>query len=230
MAYRTPSVENVKLGNNIEPENTNVAEFETGYQFSDNSYLTANLYDITTRNAIVYFYNNGTEGYHNSGSTGTRGFEIDYKIKSNFGYADVNVAYYTARGKTKSENYRVTENENLLLAFPGLVTNFLLSMRVNKSISLNPSLTWMGSRYDISGMDAEGNSIYVKYNPELIANIFASLSHPKMKGFNASVGCANIFNAKLQYIQPYNSNHAALPGRSREFRITLRYDLIAGKK
>ncbi|CAN5502530.1 TonB-dependent receptor [soil metagenome] len=137
-AYRTPSIENIQLGQNMQPEKTNVAEFETGYQFSINSYLTANIYDITTSNAIVYSYMNGEEGYHNSGSTGTRGFEVDYKIKSGFGYADFNVAYYTARGKEKSESYQVNTDDDRLLAFPGLVVNSFLNFRVNDKLSINP--------------------------------------------------------------------------------------------
>ena len=224
-AYRTPSIENIRLGKDIQPEKTNVAEFETGYQFSDNSYLTANFFDITTYEAIVYFYNNGSEGYHNSGKTGTRGFELDYKIKSNFGYNDFNVAYYTARGKSKSENYGVNTNDDLLLAFPGLTVNWLLNLRINKVIDINPSVSWCGMRYDITGIDAEGNNTYKVHKPELLANIFAGLNHLKIKGLSASVGCANVLNEKTEFIQPYNSNHAPLPGRSREFRITLRYDV-----
>ena len=229
-AYRSPSIENIRLGHNIEPEQTNVAEFETGYQFSNNSYLTANIFDITTYKAIVYFYDRGIEGYHNSGSTGTRGFEIEYKIKSRIGYADFNVAFYSARGKEKSESYQVTTDENMLLAFPGIVANAILSLKANKYFNLNPSFTWMGSRYDFIGTDAEGNSTYNKYKPELMANVFVGLQHPKLKSFSASIGCANIMNIEGQFIQPYNSNHAPLPGRSREFRITLRYDLESNRK
>ena len=229
MAFRNPSIENIRLGRDIQPEKTNVAEIETGYQFSDNSYLTANIFDITTRNAIVYYYNGG-DAYHNSGSTGTRGFEIDYKYKNALGYADFNIAYYTARGKEKSENYLVPTNTDMLLAFPGLVANGLVNIRLSDRISLNPSLSWIGSRYEIAGLDAEGNNIFKKRRPELIANVFAGLQQYKVKGLSVSAGCANIFNSKNRFIQPYNSNHAPLPGRSREFRVTLRYDLDQSKK
>ena len=229
-AFRSPSIENIRLGEDITPENTSVAEFETGYQFSDFSYLTANFFDVTTHDAIVYFYDNGDEGYHNSGSTGTRGFEIDYKIKSGFGYSDLNIAYYSALGKIKSENYQVTTDENLLLAFPGLVMNWLLNLKVNEQISINPSVSWVGQRYDITGTDADGNNTYKKHRPELLANLFAGIDHLKIKGMSASIGCANLLNEKGAFIQPYNSNHAPLPGRSREYRITIRYDLDGSKK
>ena len=212
-AFRKPSIENIRLGESIQPEKTNVAEFETGYKFSDHSYLTANIFDITTHNAIVYFYEDGNEGYHNSGSTGTRGFEIDYKIKSIFGYTDMNVAYYSARGKTKSENYRVSTDDVLLLAFPGLVANWLLNLKLSEMVSINPSVSWRSERYDISGIDAEGNNTYKKYKPEFLANIFAGFDNLKVKGLSASVGCANLLNEKNSFIQPYNSNHAPLPGR-----------------
>jgi outer membrane cobalamin receptor len=229
-AYRTPSIENIRLGNNIEPEKTNVAEFETGYHFSENSYMTANVFDITTHDAIVYYYLNDTEGYHNSGRTGTRGFEIDYKIKSNFGYFDLNVAYYTAKGKTKSESYAVTTDEAALLAFPQLAVNGLLNLKLSRYISLNPSVSWMGHRYDFTGVDAEGSGVYQKHKPQFLANIFAGMDQLRSKGIGISVGCANVFNAKGEFIQPYNSNHAPLPGRSREFRVTVRYDLDKNKK
>ena len=59
---------------------------------------------------------------------------------------------------------------------------------------------------------------------------WGTVSNVKLKGLSASIGCANILNAKQQFIQPYNSNHAPLPGRSRELRITLRYNLEKNKK
>ncbi len=229
MAYRTPSIENIRLGQNIDPENTNVAEFETGYKFSENSFITANVFDITTHNAIEYFYINDVEGYRNSGSTGTRGFEIDYKFKNSFGYVDFNVAYYTARGKEKSDSYSVG-NDDMLLAFPGFVANSILNLRLNDKISISPSLSRIGKRYAISGVDAEGISTYRKLKPEVLINAFVGLQHPKLKGLNASIGCANIFNANAAFIQPYNSNHAPLPGRSREFRIIIRYLLESSKQ
>lgn len=228
-AYRTPSIENIRLGENIDPEKTNVAEFETGYQFAENSYLTANVYDITTYNVIEYFYINNKEGYHNAGSTGTRGFEVDYKFKNSFGYADLNVAYYSARGKEKSDSYRVN-NDDMLLAFPGFVANCVLNIQLNDKVNISPSFSRIGKRYEVSGVDAEGLSTYSKLKPEVMANFFLGLQHLKIKGLNASIGCANIFNAQSKFIQPYNSNHAPLPGRSREFRIIIRYLLESNNK
>ena len=228
-AYRTPSIENIRLGENIDPEKTSVAEFETGYQFAENSYVTANVYDITTYNAIEYFYSDNAEGYHNSGSTGTRGFEVDYKFKNSFGYANLNVAYYSARGKEKSDSYRVNDDD-MLLAFPGLVANCVLNIKLNDKVSISPSFSRIGRRYEVSGMDAEGLSTYNKLKPEVMANLFVGLQYPKLKGLNASVGCANIFDAQSKFIQPYNSNHAPLPGRSREFRIIIRYLLESNNK
>jgi hypothetical protein len=175
----------------------------------------------------VYFYNENGDGYRNSGSTGTRGFEVDYKIKNALGYADFNLAYYCAKGKSKSENYMVSEENHMLLAFPGITASSLINIRITDWFSLNPSLTWMGSRYEVSGTDEEGNNTYLKHDPSLLANFFAGL---KTKRFNVSAGCANLLNKRAEYIQPYNSNHASLPGRSREFRIIVRYDLIKGKK
>ena len=55
-AFRTPSVENINLGMNIRPEKTTTVEFETGWNVTESWSLIANVFDITTTDPIVYFY------------------------------------------------------------------------------------------------------------------------------------------------------------------------------
>ncbi|MBL7949215.1 MAG: hypothetical protein JNN19_09510, partial [Bacteroidia bacterium] len=38
--------------------------------------------------------------------------------------------------------------------------------------------------------------------------------------------CINLFNEPVDYLQPYNSNHAPLPGPSRELRLRLTYRFL----
>ena len=119
---------------------------------------------------------------------------------------------------------------DLLLAFPGFAANGILNLQLNDKMNISPSLSWIGERYQVSGIDAAGESIYSKESPQWIGNLFVGLKHPKLKGMNVSLGCANVFDTPVTFIQPYNSNHAPYPGRSREFRISIRYLLDTSNK
>ncbi|MBL0339808.1 MAG: TonB-dependent receptor plug domain-containing protein [Bacteroidetes bacterium] len=67
-AYRSPNTQNIDLNPDIKPEQTSVIEFESGIKIGNNIYLTGNLFDITTKDPIIFYYNNTTDqdNYKNS--------------------------------------------------------------------------------------------------------------------------------------------------------------------
>ena len=224
-AFRTPSVEDINFGNNIKPENTTVAEFETGYQLSANSYLTANIFDITTKDAIIYYTDqNNEDSYSNLGTTGTRGVEVEYKIKGKAGYASINYAFYTASGKNDVDAYKVAGHQEVNTGFPAHEINGSGSIKLNDHIMLNPIITFMSERYYSGVIDSATTGTF-KLNPACYGGLFLNFKNLFTYGFNLNIGCDNILNEKVLYIQPYNSNHAPLPGPSREYRIKLSYNL-----
>ncbi len=54
-SFRAPTIENINLSTEISPELTQVFEVEAGYQITRKSLLTANFFDIITKDPIIYF-------------------------------------------------------------------------------------------------------------------------------------------------------------------------------
>jgi len=229
-AYRAPGIENIDRSAQIKPENTTVAEFETGYQFSDVTFFSANLYDITTRNPIIYYYDGG-DGYKNYGTTGTRGIELDFKLKGRTGYADVNYSFYTTRGKKTINDYSVTENTSVSLAFPAHKINLSGSLKITEHLNVNSSLSWNSEQYAFVDIDTiTGKNITQKYSSRVLVGVYCNVTNILTKGFSAGFGCNNLLDEKEVYIQPYNSYHSPLPGPSREIRFRLSYEMGFSKK
>ena len=222
-AFRTPSVENINASPDILPEKTLVAEFEAGCRLALHSYLTANVYNITTSNSIIYYYDENEEDkYKNEKSTGTRGLEIEYKWKSPGWYAAINYSYYTIAGHSAMSVYQAPGQSNKLLAFPSHKINLNSNVQLSHYINVNPSVSYNSTRYSIS-QEENGDIISKSLHPSFYANLSFNLENIFSKGFAIQVACLNMFNENIFYIQPYNGNHQPLPGTGREFKLKFTY-------
>src|SRR5688572_29338934 len=67
---------NFSVTGELDPEVTDVVEFEMGYLLGSNMTLTANIFSIKIENPIVYDAING-EQYDNYSQAGTSGFETE---------------------------------------------------------------------------------------------------------------------------------------------------------
>lgn len=233
-AFRAPAIENINLADStgMKPERTTVIELEVGYQITRKSIFTVNFYDITTKGTILYYYDiiNDADTYHNNaGSNGTRGAELEYKIKDHWGYIDVNYSYYTAEGKGKVNDYSVPQNNSMLLAFSAHKANLNVNFNYTRHFTINPSVTFQSDRYAYTSVDTMGNGIVEKLPATFYANLFLRYVNI-VKGLDVGIGVYNIFDEPVKYLQPYNSLHAPLPGPSREFVIKVSYDLKFKKK
>lgn len=228
-SFRAPSIENINLSGDegISPEQTNAIELEVGYQFTRHSILTFNFFDFTTKNPIVYFYDDSlqTDNYHNFGGSGSRGVEAEYRIKDKWGYITFNYSFYTVQGKEKIEDYAVEENENVLLAFPAHKINLNSCIRIGKHFSVNTSFSYRGKTYGYTSVDTLDNSIIEEFEPVYLINIVFGAKDVFTPGLNLGIGVYDLLNEKPVYIEPYNGYHAPLPGPSREFIFRLSYDL-----
>ncbi len=222
VGFRAPSIENINLNWSIKPEYTSVLEFEAGVKLCKKSYLTMNIYSVNTKHPIIYFYNPilETENYVNEDRTGTSGFELEYKWKEKKWFASINYAFYTTAGHPKLEEYNPQNGEDVNLAFPAHKINFISSWSLGNMVSLCPTLSYYSKRYSVSSsMNNE-----VKVHPDVVyANINLSKNNFLVKGLTAQVGVFNLFDEDVWFIQPYNSDHAPLPGAGREFQIKLNY-------
>jgi outer membrane cobalamin receptor len=225
-AFRAPGIENINAAylGVIKPEKSRVIELELGYQLSKSMLITANVFDITTKNPIVYFTDGLNDGYANLNQTGTRGVEVEYKARGKWGYINVNYTYYSGANKVKVPNYEVPEHKGALLGLAQNRANMNSSFNLWKGLSVNPSASFIGNRYGYNKIDTSTSSLILKkFSPVLLLNIFITYENLFVKGLNLGAGCYDLLNQKPVFIQPYNSSHAPLPGPSREFVVKLSY-------
>jgi hypothetical protein len=205
-------------------------EIEGGFQVNSFSYLTANLYDISTSDVIVYTYDeNFGDKYLNFGRTGTRGVEVDYKLKMNTGFVDMNYSYYTTAGKPVNIEYYAGKGKNLNLAFPAHKAGINANIPVCRHFTFNPSIKFVSERWYYQYEELTQTESYLKFAPAWYANAALNFRNIFSDGFDIQVACMNILDQSKFYIQPYNSNHAPLPGSSRELQIKLSYNFKTDK-
>jgi outer membrane receptor for ferrienterochelin and colicin len=226
-SFRAPSIENINAAdsNGIKPELTQVIELELGYQVSHKSIFTINLYDIETKDPIIYYTSldsTNTDLYGNFGHAGTQGIEAEYKIKDRWGHFSVNYSFYSAANKKKVAIYE-TENNASLLGFSNHRLNLNWGWNITKKLSFNTTASYYSPRYAVTSLDTLGNSVQQLLAPQLLLNFF--LRYQPVKGLSLGVGVYDALNQKFNFVQPYDGGSPALPGPSREFIFRLQYDL-----
>lgn len=100
--FRAPSIENIRLYPQIKPELTTALEIEFGYQLQYNMFVSANIFDISIKDAIIF----GGGGYRNFERTQTRGVELEYFFKDSWGSINVNYSFYVANSDGLSDSVR----------------------------------------------------------------------------------------------------------------------------
>jgi outer membrane cobalamin receptor len=244
--FRAPSIENIRLYPQIKPELTTALEIELGYQLQYNMFISANLFDISIRDAIIF----GGGGYRNYERTQTRGVELEYFFKDAWGSINVNYSFYLASNDGLSDSvralnpYRVWSyrtdasgkptptfvNDNVLLGFaPHKITlnsSFNLSRWVD-GLSINPSFTYLSSRFAVSEVKLfEGVQTVKETKPVALLNVFVNYKNAfQLQGLDVGVGVYDALGSNYDFIQPYNTGNAVLPGASREIVVKAAYRL-----
>jgi outer membrane receptor for ferrienterochelin and colicins len=226
-AFRAPGIENINLsGGSLDPEKTTVFESELGLKLTDHMFMAVNAYDITINKPIIYGFNQETneEAYLNENRTGTRGLEVDYRIKYPRGHVGINYSFYTARGKNEVESYKVPDREDVLLAFPAHKVAMAGSLNLYKGLALNPSAVIYGERFGYMTGDADGNPVIGRQAPTALVNLYLLYRNLLVPGLDIGVGVYDVGNQHIHYVQPYNGGHAPLPGTGREVIFKLAYE------
>jgi outer membrane receptor for ferrienterochelin and colicin len=173
------------------------------------------VYSVTT---------DGEELYENLNKTGTLGFEVDYRIKTNWGYANIAYSYYKSNNKNEVDLYEVPNKSNILLGFPNHKVNLLSQIRMGKSFSLNPSLTFLSERYGVTNYDFNTDETTISgIEPTTLLNLNLLYENLLIDGLSVSVGVYDVLNSEYVYIQPYSGIHPQIPDGGREFTIKLSY-------
>ncbi|HBA60664.1 MAG TPA: hypothetical protein DCZ92_07565 [Elusimicrobia bacterium] len=216
-AFRAPGIDNLDANPDLNPEKTTVVEFETGYKFGEDFFLSANVYDIQIDEPIVFYVENSVQKYGNYGRTGTRGGELTARLKKDWGYSDFTYSYYTAT-ESGVDFYDAGAGSDSLLAFAPHKLTLNASVKLSPDFSVNPSAVYYAGRrgYYSAGLTR-------RFNDMLLANLNFSLRNLLSGRMDLGLGVYDIFNSGYSYIQPYDGGHSPLPGPSREVRARVSY-------
>jgi outer membrane receptor for ferrienterochelin and colicin len=234
-SFHTPTVENYHASNeNIKPEKTDTYEIELGYKINDTMSIATNLYDISSKDTIIFGVlpsasNLLQELYFNTDKMHTRGIETEFRWKDKKNYLTLNHSYYQATNssvdKFKVYNYQTNTvtTDKLFLGFPAHKISLNGHYEFMPKVSINPSLVYYSARYGYNAVDANGKLVLSRYTPSVLANVMVRYEDFLAKGLDIGVGVHNLFNEDYKFIQPYNDGHAPLPDQSRELMLKVWY-------
>jgi outer membrane receptor for ferrienterochelin and colicin len=230
-AFRAPGIENIRvaklgLGLDIKPEKTTDFEGEIGYQIGENMFVTANIFDISIKDPIIYNVDStGAEGYRNYATTGSSGYELEYRTKYNWGYSSVSYSYTNPEifNRNSVSTYEVPGHKDMLLGFPQNKLTFNLDYNLGK-LSIDPSFTFLSNRFVYDSTDANGNVFVSEKTPTYLLNLYLRYKDLFVKGLSVGAGVYDILNQKYDFIQPYQGL-PPWPGPSREIVFRVTYDL-----
>ncbi len=223
-AFRTPSLINVDLNSNIQPEKTTVVELEGGIKVNNKTFLTANIFDITINDPIVYVLDDEGESYKNFDKTGSQGFELEFRFQSDWNHQVFSYSFYTAENKDIIADYRIPNTESpdawlqdQVLAFPKHKFCMNSTYFVSSRLTLNTNLVYQSKVYALRDENIEVFNF-------TILDMYVSYRYFGIKGLELGLGVYNLFNSDYYYIQPYQGGHNPIPGMGREilFRINWR--------
>jgi outer membrane receptor protein involved in Fe transport len=241
-AFRSPGIEDVNYSLpattlQIHPERTQDAEMEVGYQFTDHIYAGLNLFDIVIRDPIIYTFSGSggqNENYLNFPKTGTQGAELELRVRYRWGFVNANYSYYSAwsifadAAKNDVPLYAVPNNDSLLAGFPAHKVSLNAHYVVWQGLSVNASGNFLSPRYGLlseyHGVTASNGSGVPGYAPPLfLLNLYVAYSDLGVKGLDVGLGVYDILNQEYDYLQPYLTGHAPIPGQNREVVARLAY-------
>ncbi len=222
--FRVPGIENLRFNSALKPEITKTTEIEFGDRISPTMFTTLNLFRISLSDPIIYGYANGEQSYQNSTEAGTYGLEWDYKIRSNWGYLDLNYSYFNTK-PDEPIAYQVPGHPEALLGMANHKVGANVSFKIlNDRTRLNVSETFYSQRY---GYDYDANSdsglSIREFNPSYLTNLFLESTDVFYSGLSLGLGVFNLLNQDFKYIQAYDGSHPPIPGSSRDWILKASY-------
>ena len=173
------------------------------------------------RDPIIYNYS-GASNYANFDKVGSRGIEVSSVYKKDTTNVTLSYSYYKARDNEVTE-YAVPGHNGLLLGFPSHKLSLLASFSPYKNLFVTPTLTYYSYKYGVSGYGTD--YVYKRFDSKVLANISLLFKDAfKNDGMDISFSIFNLMNEEYDFIEPYLGWYGPVPGPSRSFAMTLRYE------
>jgi outer membrane receptor for ferrienterochelin and colicin len=228
-AFRSPSIQNIKLDTTgAEPEISNVAEFELGYQFTPEMLFSLNAFYISTRDVLIY----GSEGtgdefsewYENYDKSGSTGLELLYSIRKKNWYTHVTYSFSQALSDNTVDKYEAPQSTKQYLGQLAHKLTVNSNVSISNKITLNPTIIYGGKRFAYTGYDENGDPQSQELDPYTLVNVFVNYKN-FVPGLTLGLGAYDLLNERPAIPQAYNGEFGVIPGRSREYVIKLSYQL-----
>ncbi|HBE88711.1 MAG TPA: hypothetical protein DDW67_06180 [Elusimicrobia bacterium] len=214
--FRAPTAENIRLTPSIKPEHTTALELEAGYKLNGSVFISANAFDITIDDTILY-YSGPVENYANSERTGTRGGGLNLRFNRNGNNLELGYSAYSA-SKNRVAYTTPPGAASAILGLPRHKAVVTSRWALSEKLTLAPSLIYLSRRY---GYYAAG--AVKAYNETLQANVYLHMRDAFTPGLDLGLGVYDAFGAGYSYIQSYDGGHAPLPAGSREIMLKAAY-------
>ena len=192
-------------------------------------FLSMNLFDISTIDAIRYFVkrdsviNGDPNGYRNSGAiVGSTGMELEYRFNAKFGFVKFSYSYYSVGSKGIDSAVYIAASRSTTLGSAQNKFSLYMSINLGNHFYFSPSCYYLGDRYAYTSLDANGNGQISLIQPQFIATAFLGTKN-WIRNLEGGIGVRNITDQQELFLQPYNSLHAPLPGMGREIYLKLSY-------
>lgn len=250
-SFNEDSTQIIDVRGDIKAEKTWVQEAEIGVQLGTHGLVTANLFNITSYDPIVFsFYsdqqiiNQFGEGaglfvYQNAERSGTQGFELEGRYQHEKGFIHANYSYYFVGNKVRIPAYQVAtfnfdpalreeEESSQLLSFPSHRFNINATYYPEEDISINASASYIGQRYGYDvPIGGDGTSWeLLTIEPTILVQAFVCYNRLWNGHLKLGFGVYDILNQRIRYYQPYQGFNTSVPGPSREFVIKASWDIL----
>jgi outer membrane cobalamin receptor len=228
-AFRTPSIVNLNVGGDLEPERTTTYELELGYTLGEHARVAGNVFDLTIRDPILYTAPDPpdipTEGYNNFPRIGSRGGELELRVVYPRAYGAVAYAYNQAAGRNEAPPYAVAGHQNWLIASAHHRATANGHVTLGNGFSVATSLLVIGKRYGYLDGDASGQGRLGVEDPELLWDVYLMHRDEWIRGLELGLGLFDVLGSRIRFLQAYDGGHAPLPGPGRELVARVRYVL-----
>jgi outer membrane cobalamin receptor len=221
-AFRTPAIQNINQPlpgvASIEPEKTTTLEVETGVQVGANL-ITLNVFDTVIKKPLVYTQLGGSTGYLNQERIGSRGAELEWKLRQSWGFLNANYTWFKAVDNQVSQ-WSVPGQEDEFLGMSRSKATAAAGIKLPGGFTIGPSLLWFGERYAYVYDAGAGGVTLQKLSADMLTNLNVSWT---LDAFRADLGLFDAGDRRRVFVQPYDGGHGPLPGTGREIVLKLRY-------